>query len=99
MDHLVGQGMQTKAEFDAHLNKAFDVELDGGKLSVVLSEVSGLRHGERDGGAFTLVFEAPEDVHLDQGTYKMHSEGTEVELFLVPIGPFGKGMGFEAVFT
>lgn len=91
--------MQSKAEFEAKLGEMFQVALDGGPLEIKLAEVSGLAQAERAGGGFSAVFEGAADAHLDQGLYRITGGGTAFDVFLVPIGPFGQGMGFEAVYT
>lgn len=91
--------MQTKAEFEAKLGETFEVVLEGGVPTLTLAEVAGVTQATREGGGFSAVFEGPADFHLDQGLYRLSSKGAEIDIFLVPIGPFGQGMGFEAVFT
>lgn len=68
-------------------------------MTLTLSEAAAMGSGAREGGAFSLVFEGPADLMLEQGVFRLKQDGQCIDLFLVPIGPFGKGMGFEAVFT
>lgn len=84
-------------EFQKLVGKDFAV--DGSEVSLKLSEASAMGQAVREGGSFSLVFEGPETVQADQGVFKLSCEGQSWDLFLVPIGPFGDGMGFEAVFT
>ena len=49
---------------------------------------------------FSLVFTAPRETNLPQGTYRVENENMEpFDLFLVPLGPQGDAMRYEAVFT
>ena len=87
------------SDFESRLGTTYTVELEGGALSLTLAEVQGTPSGMREGGAFSAVFEGPDGTDLPQAIYRLTAEGDELEVFLVPIGPFGQGMGFEAVFT
>ena len=52
------------------------------------------------GQPFSLVFVGPARFVLPQQTYRVeHDSLGELDLFLVPIGPNGGGMRYEAVFT
>lgn len=49
---------------------------------------------------FSLVFRAPAAPVLPQGTYRLvHAATSELELFLVPLGPDAEGMRYEAAFA
>lgn len=88
----------TLAAFSGRVGERFSVA--GTEISLTLSEAKQLGQSERQGGSFALVFEGPGDLHLEQAIYRLEcAGGTPMDLFLVPIGPFGQGMGFEAVFT
>ena len=87
------------ADFEARLGTNYTVEMESGSVSLKLAEVKAMSSGMRDGGAFSAVFEGPDGTDLPQAIYQLTAEEDALELFLVPIGPFGKGMGFEAVFT
>ena len=91
-------GNMTRADFEARLGERFALE-DGG-VTLTLAEAAAMGSGARDGGAFSLVFEGPEETPLDQAIHRLTgADGEVLEIFLVPIGPFGGGMGYEAVFT
>jgi hypothetical protein len=92
------------ADFAAHLGTTFRLRLaDGAALDVVLEEASPHPHlppqpGRRRG--FSLVFRSSSPGHLPQGIYRLDHEAMgAMELFLVPIGPRGDGMCYEAVFN
>ncbi|MEM7213474.1 MAG: hypothetical protein AAF479_16595 [Pseudomonadota bacterium] len=84
-------------EFQTLVGKRFSVE--GSEVTLTLSEAKAMGQAVREGGSFSLVFEGPETAQADQGVFKLSCAGKNWDLFLVPIGPFGEGMGFEAVFT
>jgi hypothetical protein len=49
---------------------------------------------------FDLIFIGPLSPILPQGIYRMEVEGSApLEIFIVPIGPEGGGMGYQAVFN
>jgi hypothetical protein len=49
---------------------------------------------------FSLLFRAPLGTSLPQRIYEIeHEDLGTLSIFLVPVGPDGGGMGYEAVFT
>ncbi len=84
-------------DFKPLVGERFSVE--GSDRSVILAEAKAFGHGEREGGAFSLVFVAEEGIEIGQGTLRLNFDGRSFDLFLIPIGPFGDGHGLEAVFT
>jgi hypothetical protein len=79
-------------------------------MEVTLAEIRRLGAALRDGGAFALVFVArnipnknnpyQNNSHWPQGIYPVsHPALGTLDMFLVPIGPFADGFGYEAVFT
>ena len=84
-------------DFKPLVGERFSVE--SSDRGVILAEAKALGHGEREGGAFSLVFVAGEDLGVRQGMLRLNCEGQSFELFLVPVGPFRDGHGLEAVFT
>lgn len=89
----------TLAAFESCLGQRFRVAVDGAALEVTLVEAKSAGEGIRDGGAFTLMFVGPTDRLLDQGVFELSRDDLEIAVFLVPIGPFGDGYGYEAVFA
>ena len=90
----------TLADFEQHLEKDFKVASDEVDMSLKLVEAKGTAHGEREGGAFTLLFAGPEAPQLEQGMVPLdHPDLGKVELFMVCVGP-GKGeLDYEVIFT
>ena len=91
--------LSTFSDFESRLGSIFHITVDSGLVPVILKEAKSLGHGRREGGAFSLVFEGPADTDLPQAVYRLQTDDETLDVFLVPIGPFGDGMGFEAVFT
>lgn len=92
----------THASFEEHLDTPFRVHFGGeAPLEVVLFQV---RLHEAHGGPrkqpFSLYFRGPRQPVLPQQIYRLeHDRMGTMEVFLVPIGPDGQGMGYEAVFN
>ena len=82
---------RTEPELEAELIEARAL---GGGPSRVPSETSRRRT------PFTLSFRTRLTAPLPQRIYEVvHDEMGSYEIFLVPVGPDGKGMVYEAVFT
>jgi hypothetical protein len=64
------------------------------------AEAGGTGPDGRPRQQFALVFRGPPEPVLPQATYAVdHDELGRLEIFLVPIGPDGAGMRYEAVFA
>jgi hypothetical protein len=49
---------------------------------------------------YSLVFRGPESGLVPQATYRIENEGIgALEVFLVPVGPDGAGIRYEAIFN
>ena len=89
----------TVTTFTPYLGEVFRLgRAEAGGVETQLIEAQS--HG---GGAgreqFSLVFRGPADVVLPQAIYRLEHETLGAfELFVVPIGPDGQGMRYEAVF-
>ena len=97
----------THDDFAGRVGEPFEVTVeDGAPLPLVLSQS---REGEALGGVgpegqqrrqFSLVFTGPSTRLLSQGTYDLrHAELGDLALFLVPLGPLGDEMRYEAAFA
>lgn len=91
--------LNTLEDFQARLGMTFAVGDADDSPILTLSEAKSVGTGQREGGAFSVVFESHEDLGLEQQIHALTASDGTVEIFLVPIGPFGKGFGYEAVFT
>ncbi len=95
------------AQFVRCLNQTFTIDPgvpgEVRAIPVVLIEVteygSGATGPHRQ-QPFSVLFRGPTLPVLPQRTYVMdHNSLGRLELFLVPVGPDGQGMRYEAVFT
>ncbi len=65
---------------------------------VALQEFSA--HSGRVHAPFGVVLATPPDWRFPQGIYSLrHPQLGVLELFMVPIGPCGQGMGYEIIFN
>jgi hypothetical protein len=93
----------THESFRPHVGTAFRVEYaPAASATLTLVEVTVLGGGA--GAArrqpFSLLFRGPREPVLPQRIYRLEHEGMgALELFIVPIGPDGEGMRYEAIFT
>lgn len=92
----------TLADFTPCLHQEFRTALGGAalRLELVQADAVGPGGGSAGGRApFSLVFEGPREPSLAQRMHRLEHEGLgTLEIFLVPIGPGGKGLRYEAVF-
>jgi hypothetical protein len=93
----------TVATFTPHLGQPFHLMPDGAAtIEVELIEAIPLGGAEEGNqrAPFSIVFRGPVRPVFPQRIYPIaHRELGEFDLFLVPIGPDGAGMRYEAVFT
>lgn len=81
----------------------FTVRPEGADAPVVLTLKSVTSLGgdsPREGGPFSMLFEAGPGPGLPQQIYRLEPEsGAAMDIFLVPLGPGETGMRYEAVFS
>ena len=92
----------TKEHFAPHVGTAFHVRLNPQEtVELTLAEVLG--YPDHEGPRrepFSLVFRGAHRFVLPQQIYQVEHKGfTTLEIFLVPLGPDGQGMRYEAVFN
>jgi hypothetical protein len=97
-DHL------THDDFAGRLGEAFSVTApDGDTLELTLAEanLSPEDHAVPESRApFELIFHGPESPFAPQGTWTLeHAELGELPMFIVPLGPEGGAMRYQAVFS
>lgn len=91
--------------FAARLGRSFRIRFqDGSALDLELAEVQDLGTRPTAGGplsTYSLRFRTPgEKRFAPQGTYRVEHDDLEpLEIFLVPLGPDGDGMRYEAIFN
>jgi hypothetical protein len=96
LDHL------TKDDFKPLVGTTFQIRLNPQEtVPVELTEISEFPDYEGPRRApFSLIFRGAHRFVLPQQTYRIEHEAIgPLEIFLVPIGPDPKGMGYEAVFN
>ena len=94
----------TLARFADHLGERFHVRLPGsaGALEVELIRADPLPAGRSPGRKqpFVLEFRGPLEPRLGQGTWTLEHESlAKLDLFVVPVGPDGQGLCYEAIFN
>ena len=86
--------------FTPHRDAVFELAAAGGTVPLTLIKVDHVGDSGRAGGAFSLLFVAPKGTALPQAIYQVaHPSLGAMEIFLVPIGPFSGGAGYQAIFT
>jgi tellurite resistance protein TehA-like permease len=87
------------ASFVDRVRDTFTVSTAAASFPLVLIELEELGQSQHR-LAFSLRFLGPAQPVLPQATYRLDNAamGT-LEIFLVPLGPGGGGMRYEAVFT
>jgi hypothetical protein len=72
--------------------------LGGEALTLALTSCVESPHARPDHPAFSLLFHSPATGHLPQQIFSIeHAELGRFDLFLVPLGPDGDRMRYEAV--
>jgi hypothetical protein len=90
------------ADFEGLLAQPFRLAREGEEaLTLELIQVEPKGSGEPGRRRpFSLVFRGPQAPPLAQAIYPLeHPVLGRLEIFLVPVGPEGDGMGYEAVFS
>jgi uncharacterized protein DUF6916 len=84
-------------DFAPYLHASFRVAgMDGYELK--LAEVTDSSNKQLE--QFSLIFKSPTSPWLQQQSYTLiHPQLSEIEIFLVPLGPDSDGMRYEAVFS
>jgi hypothetical protein len=87
-------------DFAGCVHTAFEIEASAAeRVKLELAEVTE-RNYSPELENFTLTFSGPLAPLLSQRSYRVsHEKLGTLDLFLVPLGPDGKGMQYEAVFN
>lgn len=96
----------TDEDFSKHLHTKFRLSAESPLESAVeleLDEVASYQRGPNeptDMVRFSLFFEGPRQIILNQGTFSLeHEEMGALSLFIVPLGPSERGFRYESVFN
>jgi hypothetical protein len=93
--------------FEGRVGELFELSVADGPAirtelveAVETTEPGGTGPAGQHRNQFSLVFRGPAEPVLSQATYGVdHDELGHLDLFLVPIGPDGTGMRYQAVFA
>lgn len=87
-------------DFALQRDQVFDMQTADGVVPLKLVKVDPAGASGRAGGAFSLLFAAPQGRWLPQAIYPLkHPSLGMMEIFLVPVGPLEGGNGYQAVFA
>jgi hypothetical protein len=87
-------------DFTPHLEAVFDMQTAGGVVPLKLVKADLVGDSGRAGGAFSLIFVAPQGARHPQAIYPVtHPALGIMEIFLVPVGSAQGGNGYQAIFT
>jgi hypothetical protein len=97
----------TSGDFSPHLNEMFSICAEGIEsfqaILIAVDEFGSAPHGDAETERrrpFSIVLRGPKHAQHPQGIYRVeHEQMGSFDIFLVPIGPDGEGMHFEAVFN
>lgn len=93
----------THATFADRVGEPFTITApDGDTIELTLAEATLSPEDQRVSGhrePFSLIFHGPVSPYAPQGTWPLeHAELEGLEVFLVPLGPEGDAMRYQAVF-
>ena len=93
----------THDDFAGRVGERFTLAASSGDtIDLTLAEARKLPHGaEADRREpFSLIFNGPLSPYAPQGTWHVeHADIGALDIFLVPIGPEGEAMRYEAIFS
>ena len=93
----------SEEDFAKQLHTKFRVRAEGAEAELELDEVAGFQGGANEQAGmerFSIFFEGPPDVFLQQGVYTLdHEQLGELTLFIVPVERSGGGFRYESVFN
>jgi hypothetical protein len=94
----------TVVDFKSRVGETFRAAAPGSTVDLVLAEVTDLAGRFQGDGSrrtpFSLIFRGPVQPFLPQQIYPLDNDVLgRLEIFLVPLGPDGQGMRYEAVFN
>ena len=86
-------------DFRRQIGKPYEVEIQGGRVTMKLAGAQELPSMGRQGGSFRLEFLGPLQPVLAQAIYPFHGGGQRHEIFIVPISQEQQGIRYEAIFV
>lgn len=93
--------MLSISNFEALLDQEVQLSDEQHEYVATVTEVMKMtRHGDAERDPFSVLFVVAQEQPLPQQIYTLkHASLGQMEIFLVPIGPKGEGLCYEAVFT
>ena len=88
----------TTDDFRKLRGQAIKIDTTIGAIDLKLMHVQDLPASGRAGGSFRLEFHGPLQPFLPQGTYVFHLGRERPGIFMVPLGPTGDAIRYEAIF-
>ncbi|MEM7479889.1 MAG: hypothetical protein AAF481_01835 [Acidobacteriota bacterium] len=88
--------------FQEHVGSKARLTLEGDPaIDLEITEVTAMvKNPDSSREPFSVLFRGPAEPVLEQAIYSLEHAGLgEMGLFLVPLGPKGDGIEYEAVFT
>lgn len=85
--------------FEGRVGTAFIVESADDPIELRLDEAEDRGRTPWGSDAFSLIFSGSSDRPLDQAIHRLSAEDGAIEIFLVPLGPEGDRMRYQAVFS
>ena len=91
----------TFERFQKLINQTVTLQVGDQTLSAQVTEVNPHnKHGDSPRDPFSVIFVTDASDSYGQQLYTVtHEEWGQEELFLVPLGPKGEGMSYEAIIT
>jgi uncharacterized protein DUF6916 len=91
-------------DFSGRLGETFTVPAEGGPpIELELASATpgpGADSASERRAPFSLIFHGPLEPIMPQATYSLeHADLEGLAIFMVPIGPAGESMQYQAVFT
>jgi hypothetical protein len=88
-------------QFEAVVGQTVEIESETARFSARIDEVKAMtRQNDQQRQPFSIVLVTESSGPEQQQIYRLHqAELGSFELFLVPLGPRGEGMAYEAVFA
>lgn len=86
-------------DFAGSVGEEYVVTAENVSTSLRLEQASALANSSREGGGFRLEYSGAEAEVLPQAIYSFGRGGETLEIFIVPIGPAGDRMRYEAIFN
>lgn len=88
-------------DFNAIVGESVELSVNGVNLPATVSEVMPMtKHGDAERTPFSVLFITKQTEPLEQQIFSLQHAGLgQMDVFLVPLGPKGDGMSYEAVFT